>query len=343
MSAVPPVNLPGLPLDCLTDWFALRVPGVAGDLTATLLAGGKSNLTYKITDGTSIWVLRRPPLGHVLPTAHDMEREHRVLSALRGTAVPVPATLALCQDDSVIGAPFYVMENVDGVAYRSAGALAGIGAARTRTVSERLVDTLVTLHGVAPEDVGLTDFGRPQRFFTRQVSRWRRQLEASHSRDLPAADDLYERLSTTVPPRVAPAIVHGDYRLDNILVDDDRPAAVIDWEMAALGDPLTDLALMVVYDRLAGLLDTEVVSDVATAPGYLEEEQILHRYTTHSGRDLSNFGSYLGLASFKLAAILEGIHFRHLQHQTVGPGFDRVGDAVAPLLASGLTSLKERP
>ncbi|MBB3664429.1 aminoglycoside phosphotransferase (APT) family kinase protein [Prauserella sediminis] len=315
---------------------------MAGKLTATMLAGGKSNLTYEITDGTSRWVLRRPPLGHVLPTAHDMGREYRVLSALRDTTVPVPVPRALCLDDSVIGAPFYLMDKVDGTSYRTAAALSDIGADRTRTVSERLIDTLTALHGIDPDDIGLADFGRPHGFFARQVARWRRQLEASHSRDLPVADDLYDRLAATVPPPAPPAIVHGDFRLDNVLVDDgDRLVAVIDWEMATIGDPLTDLALMIVYDRLARLLDSDVVSDVAAAPGYLGEAQIVSRYAARSGRDVSDLGLYIGLASFKLAAILEGIHYRHMRRETVGSGFDRVGDAVAPLLTAGLASVQE--
>ncbi|MDP3893229.1 phosphotransferase family protein, partial [Nocardioides sp.] len=177
---------------------------------------------------------------------------------------------------------------------------------------------------------------------TRQVGRWRKQLDASHSRDLPAAIELHRLLEADVPEQSAPGIVHGDFRLDNVLTDaEDRPAAVIDWEMATLGDPLTDLALMVLYQRLGDLTPGNAVADASSAPGFLTEQEILERYAARSDRDLSRFGFYLGLGAFKLAAILEGIHYRHLHGQTVGPGFEEIGDAVHPLLDAGLTALKE--
>jgi len=318
-------ELPGLNLTRLDPWFRSTVPDVGDHLDAHLIAGGKSNLTYEVTDGRRAWIVRRPPLGHVLATAHDMVREHRVMSALQGTGVPVPTTYALCTDEEVLGAPFYVMERVEGRPYRYAAELESLGPERTRTIAEGLVDTLA-------------HFGRPEGFLARQVSRWRKQLDASYSRDLPAADELHAALATDVPQESAAGIVHGDYRLDNVLVDDgDRPAAVIDWEMATLGDPLTDLALLIVYRRLGH----NALADAAAAPGFLSEDEILERYAAGSARDLSRFGFYLGLASYKLAVIIEGIHYRHLHGQTVGPGFESVGAAVHPLLEAGLTSLKE--
>ncbi|MFB7715386.1 phosphotransferase family protein [Streptomyces sp. NPDC056105] len=335
-------DLPGLDLVRLSDWFAASVPGADGsDLTARLLAGGKSNLTYEVGNGASTWIVRRPPLGHVLATAHDMAREHRVMAALQNTDVPVPTTYALCQDTDVLGAPFYVMERVAGTPYRYAAQLEPLGPERTRAISAGLVDTLAALHTVDPTVVGLADFGRPEGFLARQVGRWKKQLDASHCRDLPAADELHARLAADVPPQSATGIVHGDYRLDNVLTDDsDRLVAVIDWEMATLGDPLTDLALLVIYQRLGRLLGG-TVADASSAPGFLTEDEILQRYAASSDRDLSRFGFYLGLAAFKLAAILEGIHYRHLHGQTVGAGFERVGGVTEPLLDAGLTYLKE--
>ncbi|PVG81914.1 acyl-CoA dehydrogenase [Nocardioides gansuensis] len=337
------VQAPGLDLVRLGEWFASEIPGAGKELTASLIAGGKSNLTFVVTDGEHEWIVRRPPLGHVLATAHDMGREHRVMTALRDTAVPVPQTYGSCADDSVIGAPFYVMERVAGTPYRMARELERLGADRTRTIATRLVDTMAALHLVDPASVGLADFGRPEGYLARQVSRWKKQLDASYSRDLPAADELYSRLAADIPAESAVGIVHGDYRLDNVLVDEqDRPTAVLDWEMATLGDPLSDLALMLVYHRLGEASGGSAVTNASQAPGFLSEDEVIARYAEVTGRDLARFGFHLGLAAYKLAAILEGIHYRHLHGQTVGEGFDDLGDAIHPLLDAGLTALKEK-
>jgi aminoglycoside phosphotransferase (APT) family kinase protein len=275
----------------------------------------------------------------VLATAHDMGREYRVMSALHASAVPVPRMLAICEDDAVVGAPFYVMERVEGTVYTRAAQLEALGAERTGAISTRVVDTLADLHAIVPDAVGLGDFGRPEGFLARQVARWKTQLDASRSRELPDADELHRRLAADVPPEGAVGIVHGDYRLDNVLVDaDDRPAAVIDWEMATLGDPLTDLALMLVYGRIAAAAGP-VVADANLAPGFLSEAEVVERYASRSDRDLSRFGFYLGLASYKAAGILEGIHYRYQHGQTVGAGFDRIGELVEPLLRTGLEAL----
>jgi aminoglycoside phosphotransferase (APT) family kinase protein len=333
----------GLDLDAFATFFDQACPGAAsGPLKARLIAGGKSNLTYVVGDGSTSWIVRRPPLGHVLATAHDMAREHRVITALRDTDVPVPATYALCEDPEVIGAPFYVMELVEGTPYRQAAELAALGPERTAAISRRLVDTLAALHRVDPAAVGLSDFGRPEGFLGRQVRRWKKQLDASRSRDLAGAEELHALLESSVPADAAPGIVHGDFRLDNLLVDsEDRVAAVIDWEMATIGDPLTDVALLLVYQRMAALDQGATVADASTAPGFLSNEDMLARYAEGSDRDLSAMGFYVGLAYFKLAVILEGIHYRFTQGQTVGGGFDTVGAMVEPLVAAGLTSLKE--
>jgi len=336
-------NPPGLDLDRLASWLPSAVPMLGTELTARLIPGGRSNLTYEISDGVSVWILRRPPLGHVLATAHDMAREYRVMTALAGTEVPVPTTYAFCADVAVLGTAFYVMERVAGTPYRQAAQLRALGPERTRTISTRMVDVLATLHQVDPDSVGLADFGHASGFLTRQVSRWRKQLDASYSRDLPGAAELHAILAARVPGESAPGIVHGDYRLDNILVDDsDRLAAVIDWEMATIGDPLTDLALLVTYEVLGTMALGDVVSSATTAPGFLTKEEMIEQYVAATGRDPSEFGFYLGLAAYKLAAVLEGIHFRHLNGQTVGAGFESIGAAVAPLLAAGLDAVKER-
>jgi len=343
VTATTQLGPPGLDLARFGVWFADAAPDrVDGRLHATLIAGGKSNLTYRVGDGSRTWIVRRPPLGHVLATAHDMTREHRVMTALRDTAVPVPTTYALCSDPDVLGAVFYVMEDVPGTPYRRAEELVALGEERTRAIATSMVDTLATLHEVDPVSVGLADFGRAEGFLARQVRRWKEQLDASHTRDLPAAVELHRLLEANVPEQSPGGIVHGDYRLDNVLTDDeDRPAAVIDWEMATLGDPLTDLAVLVLYQRLSHLTGGWSVADASSAPGFLTEDEILARYATRSDRDLSRFGFYLGLAAYKLAVILEGIHYRHLHGQTIGPGFENVEAAVHPLLDAGLTRCKE--
>ncbi len=336
-------HVPGLDLARFRAFFEdARPGGVNGPLRARVIPGGKSNLTYEVTDGQASWIVRRPPLGHVLATAHDMSREHRVITALHPTDVPVPATYALCEDSEVIGAPFYVMERVLGTPYRLASQLEPLGSERTSAISARMVETLATLHRVDPAEVGLSDFGRPQGFLARQVRRWRKQLDASWSRELAGADELHHLLEANLPVEGAPAVVHGDFRLDNLLIDDDdHVAAVIDWEMATLGDPLTDVALLLVYQRMARLDTGYAVADASTASGFLTDVDMLNRYADRSGRDLSAMGFYLGLAHFKLAVILEGIHYRYAQGQTVGAGFDTVGAIVEPLIVAGLTSMKE--
>jgi aminoglycoside phosphotransferase (APT) family kinase protein len=336
-------EVPGLDLDRLRAFLDGALPGgVAAPLTAQVIAGGKSNLTYEVTDGHGVWIVRRPPLGHVLATAHDMAREYRVMTALCDTDVPVPRTYALCEDEDVVGAPFYVMEKAPGTPYRTAAQLERLGPERTAAVSARMVDTLATLHAVDPAAVGLSDFGRPEGFLARQVRRWKKQLDSSRSRDLAGAEELHAALEERLPEQSAAGIVHGDYRLDNLLVDeDDRITAVLDWEMATLGDPLTDVALLVVYQRMGELRGGQAVADASTAPGFLDNDAMLARYAERSARDLSAMGFYLGLAYFKIAVILEGIHYRYLHGQTVGEGFDTVGAVVEPLLAGGLDALKE--
>ncbi|MGP3984754.1 phosphotransferase family protein [Streptomyces sp. KR80] len=326
----------------MRDHLDRERPGlVRGPLRAELIQGGRSNLTYAVTDGASRWVVRRPPLGHVLATAHDMTREYRVISALHRTAVPVPAPVLLCPDESVIGSPCYVMEFVDGTPYRTAEQLATLGPERTRGVLLGLVDTLVDLHAVHPAEAGLADFGRPDGFLERQLRRWGKQLDASRNRELAGIDELHATLGKALPRSTAATVVHGDYRLDNVLVDaDDRITAILDWEMSTLGDPLADLGLLAMYSRPLDLSDSPV-STTAGAPGHPEPAELIERYATGSGRDVSDIAWYTAFAWFKLAVILEGIHYRYTLGRTVGPGFDRMGDLVPVFIDNGLTTLQE--
>jgi aminoglycoside phosphotransferase (APT) family kinase protein len=329
------MTLPGLDLE------RLRAHLDTGPLTGKVLGGGKSNLTYLVTDGTEEWVLRRPPLWHVLDTAHDMRREFTVMRALAGSPVPVPRMVSLCTDESVLGAPFYLMEHVPGTVLRDPALLEDLGPERLCTLVLATVDVLAALHAVDCAAVGLADFGRPQGFNERQVRRWRRQLDDSHSRDVPGIDELHRRLAGDIPEGRDATVLHGDFRLDNVLVDTDTPAVrvVLDWEMSTLGDPLADVALMLLYAERPVVSDSGPPRSPTSVPGHPTVEEMLDRYAAVSGRDLSGFCWYRAFAAFKLAVILEGVHYRHLHGQTVGPGFDHVGDQVGPLVERGLALL----
>jgi aminoglycoside phosphotransferase (APT) family kinase protein len=336
-------DLPGVDLARLTAWLDAEHPGRrAGELSGRVLAGGKSNLTYRITDGTTAWALRRPPLAHVLPTAHDMKREYRVISALTGSEVPVAAAVALCEDVDVLGAPFYLMAYVDGVVLDQPEALGAVTVEQATRSCELLMQTLATLHAVDPAAVGLAEFGRPDGFLARQVKRWHQQWQASETQPRPELAATVERLSATLPTQSAPGIVHGDYRLTNVMFARDfgRIAAVVDWEMATLGDPLADVGLNVVYQDLAQRdVEAGVMPDLAADRGFLTGAQMVDVYARHSDRDLSDLDWYIAFGYFKLAVISEGIHHRYLAGKTVGAGFDHFGSRVPLLLQAALDHL----
>jgi aminoglycoside phosphotransferase (APT) family kinase protein len=337
-------DLPGVDILALGRWLDAEHPGLRqGELSGEVIAGGKSNLTYRITDGSTTWALRRPPLAHVLPTAHDMVREYRVISALAGTDVPVADAVALCADKDVLGAPFYLMGFVDGVVLDKPRRLAELDPAHATRTCELLMDTLVALHEVDPASVGLADFGRPDGFLARNVGRWHQQWQASETRPLAELAEVLDRLMTTLPEQSAPGIVHGDYRLTNVMFAPplDRIAAVVDWEMATLGDPLTDVGLLVVYQDLAQQGDT-IMPRMSPDAGFLTAQQMVARYGERSPRDLTHLDWYVGFGYFKLAVVAEGIHHRYLAGKTVGEGFDHFGAAVPMLLQAALAALARR-
>ncbi len=320
------------------------------DCEVELIGGGRSNLTYLVLAGELEVVLRRPPLGHVLPTAHDMAREFTVISALQDTDVPVPEAIHLCRDESVIGAPFYVMERKHGHIVRNRFP-AGYAESPDdkRRVGEALVDTLVQLHAVDWNAVGLGEFGHPDGFMARQIRRWKQQWEKSVTRDLPMMDDLIARLEKELPESPVPAIVHGDFRLDNAILDENDPgmiAAVLDWEMSTIGDPLADVGLMLVYwpqhDDAAEFRDSFGAITATAAPGFPTRDEVLDQYARQSGRDVSNVYFYWAFGFFKLAVILEGIHARFLQGKTLGEGFEGIGERVPPLVMLGLYVLDRK-
>ncbi|MFB7619320.1 phosphotransferase family protein [Kitasatospora sp. NPDC056181] len=337
-----PADPPGLDLARLRAHLDRELPGaVQGQLRAELVEGGRSNLTYLLTDGTACRVLRRPPLGHVLATAHDMGREYRVMTALRDSGVPVPRTLLIDPGTDVLGAPWYLMEYVSGTAHRDAATLAALGEQRVRALGRRLVETLAALHRIDPADVGLADFGHPDGYLERQLRRWSKQLAASRSRDLPELDRLHALLAERLPVSPAPALVHGDYRLDNVLVDDaDAITAVLDWEMSTLGDPLTDVGLLVMYTELAGV-GGGIIPSAMAAQGFPKPDEIVSYYAELTGRQAADLDWYVAFASFKLAAVAEGIFYRYQQGRTLGTGFERAGEMVPVLARHGLSTLKE--
>jgi aminoglycoside phosphotransferase (APT) family kinase protein len=342
--------LPGLDVRELENWLRGSNQELlsTGPLGATLIAGGLSNLTYAL-DGTSEpLVLRRPPLGHVQATAHDMEREFRVISALADSLVPVPRAVLFIDDASAgVDAPFYLMQRVEGRTLTSRKDNAAYAPAQLRELSFDLVRTLAHLHSTDPGDVGLGDFGRPDRFLTRQVERWGKQYEGSRTRTLPELDELQQKLREGIPETTRSSILHGDYRLDNALVRDvegtPQLSAILDWEMATLGDSLTDLGLLGLYWNINAYPEMPrgaVPSAVSIDDGYPSFEELVDEYSTTTGLSVPELPWYLGMAAFKLAVILEGIHYRFQAGQTVGTGFDQIGQLVTPLARIGLRYLE---
>ena len=316
-------------------WFDQHVPGVQLPLEFERIAGGRSNLTYRVRDsGGRTFALRRPPLGKRLGSAHDMTREHKTIAALAPTPVPVPPLVGTCDDESVNGAPFYVMRFVEGPIVRSSADAERFDETTRRAVGERVVDTLAAIHEVDPDAVGLGDLGKKEDYVARQLHRWHGQWEKSQTRELPLVDDLRRRLSHRIPEQGPATIVHGDYRLDNmILSETGEVAAVVDWELCTLGDPLADVGLLLVYwsepdDELIPLVDS-----ATAAPGFPTRAEVRERYAERSGRDLSEVDFFVALGFWKLAIILEGVYARYAagQYGERSDGFEHFAGLVERL------------
>jgi aminoglycoside phosphotransferase (APT) family kinase protein len=342
-------DLPGLPAAPVGRWLGEALPGLfdGGPWRAELISGGLSNITYRLWLPGGTVILRRPPLAHVLPRAHDMAREYRVLRALFGTPVPVPEPLALCSDPDVLGVTFYVMRDVPGSVLRTGADTEPLSPAVRGELAASLIAVLADLHDVSPDAVGLGDYGRRSGYCVRQIKTWGAQWERSRTRDLPDMDRLLARLAELAPEDSACTIVHGDFRLDNTVVslppdEPPRVVAVLDWELSTLGDPIADLATTLSYWHDPGDVERReipVSAGLTDHPGFPTAESLAAAYAARTGRDLGNLSFYLGLAWMKLAVICEGVHARYLGGQTLGEGYAKVGPAVPLLAARGLRAL----
>lgn len=335
-----------LDLTRVRAFLSNRMDGITSSLTASSISGGRSNPTYILKCAERQWVLRRPPYGHVLHSAHDMTREFTVLDALAGTSVPVPRVELLCQDPAVIGAPFYIMEFVDGTCIDGASTAATIEPHQRRQAAFAMAQTLADLHEIDAAAIGLSGFGRPEGYLQRQLARWSKQWNASRAVDRPEVVTLLEKLHRTVPENRHPGIVHGDVKLDNIMLssnDFSQVAALLDWEMATLGDTLCDVGIMLGFWDNGADIDNPLTIGMTRLSGFPTRAELLECYADRRGICIPNLDWYLVFADFKLAVILEGIRARHAAGATVGDGFDDVSDMVAPLLQRALeTSARSR-
>jgi aminoglycoside phosphotransferase (APT) family kinase protein len=306
MAPVEGINLPQV-----TAWAAQRIAGLQAPLEFSLIAGGHSNLTYRFVDASgTAYVLRRPPLGHVLESAHDMGREHRIVAALQGSDVPVAPALGLCTDVEVNDAPFYLMQFVEGAVLHDAETTEPVSAAHRQQISEHVVDVLAALHNTVPETVGLGDLGRKEAYLARQLKRWNKQWVATKTHEIPEMEATEQLLQAHMPEQIGAAIVHGDYRLGNLMVKDGRVAAVLDWELCTLGDPLADVGYL-----LNNWLPPEEEGSEKTptgAGGFFSRDQLVERYTASTGRDLSQINYYRAFSHWRLAAITQGVYKRYL-------------------------------
>lgn len=304
-------SIEGINAEKVSAWFAEHIEGVALPLQFTLIAGGHSNLTFGVTDAVgATYVLRRPPLGHVLESAHDMAREHRIVAALQGSDVPVARTLGLCTDVEVNEAPFYIMSYVDGPVLHDVEVAKTLPESERQALGLNVVDVLVALHSINPDDVGLGELGRKEAYLARQLKRWNKQWVATKTHEIPDMEAVAKLLDERMPEQIGATIVHGDYRLGNMIVNRGRIDALLDWELCTLGDPLADFG----YLLNSWVLPGEAEEDLAAtaAGGFVSRETMTERYAAASGRDLSEINYYRAFSHWRLAAIGQGVYKRYL-------------------------------
>ncbi|MEV6063252.1 phosphotransferase family protein [Nocardia asteroides] len=336
------MTLPGMDVAALAQFLRERGVDVRGELRVDLISGGRSNLTFVAADDVTRWVVRRPPVAGLTPSAHDMAREFTVTAALQNSEVPVARTVAFDEQGTALGAPMTVVEYIDGLVIRDRDELAVLTDAQVEASVTELVDVLARLHAVDAAAVGLEKFGRPAGFVERQVNLWASQWDRVKTRDLADVGTLHAALAARIPQRSAGSIVHGDFRIDNTILDAQDPGrvrAVVDWEMSTLGDPLTDAALMCVYR--SPIFDVVLGSSAAwTSDRIPSADDLAQSYATASGRDLGDWGFYLALANFKLGIIGEGITHRALRGSGAGAAAERAAEATPEFMAAGLRALK---
>jgi aminoglycoside phosphotransferase (APT) family kinase protein len=329
-----PARVSGIDLAGVTAWLEREVDGVVGPLHFQRVGDGRSNLTYRVVDaGGRQLILRRPPLGETLASAHNVAREHLVMSRLHAAGLPVPASPALCEDAAVTGAPFLVAEFVGGQVIATPESAEELDVATRAAASRSLVRTLGDLHAVDLTRAGLDTLRRPGSLAARQLRRWRRQWEASRTRDLPVVERVADRLEAAMPAEHEVSLIHGDYRLDNTIIDAGGAVrAVLDWELCSVGDPLADLGILLAYWSEPGEDVTELLPRVTALPGFLTRAQVADEYARVTGRDLSDLPFYVALARWRMAIITEGIYRRWLNDPANGgPGAGSLGGAVQRL------------
>lgn len=312
-------DIRGINHEAVSAWLEANVEGAKGPFTFEFITGGHSNLTYKVTtsDGTEL-VLRRPPLGAVIATAHDMGREHRIISAVNNTDVPVPVALAHCEDESVNEAPFYVMSFVDGIVLHNAEIAEQVlpDVAQRMAISNNTIDVLAQLHLADPDEIGLGELARKDAYLDRQLRRWQGQWEKTKTRELPDMEEAYALLVEAKPEQRYTGVVHGDYRLGNMLIDagNGDVVGVLDWELCTLGDVLADLGYLLNNWVEEGESLTEGATTYPTAVGgFATREEMVARYIEKTGFEVTNIDYYRAFQKWRLAAIIEGVYARYLK------------------------------
>lgn len=333
-------NIKGIDSQAVSNWLAQHIEGAKAPFDFSLIAAGGSNLTFRVTDAAGhIWALRRPPVSARLATAHDMAREWSIMSALdQHSDIPVPKMLDYCDDLEINQAPFYVMEFIEGLILRDQQSAKHLTEAQCLTATHSLIDTQVAFHSVDIDAVGLGDLAKTRSHYVeRQLNRWRKQIDAAKIRELPLLDTLHQRLSKNIPlEQTRPGLAHGDYRFDNtVLADDYRIAAVLDWELCTVGDPIADFVWSLLYwaepkDSITWLLDPPTLN-----PNFVQRDAVVELYAQRSGLDLSQLDYYMAFSWWKQACIVEGVYARLKQGASGGMKVDAI-DAIAARVDSYL-------